>query len=72
MKVLIWICGILLYVIITLIFKYNGVILGGIPTAILFGITMWGIHTLCKKWDNHKQEKEDQKYFEEQQKRNND
>lgn len=72
MKVLIWICCILLCVIVNLIFKYNGVILGGIPTAFLFLITVGLAPLLCKKWDNHKQEKEDQKYFEEQQKRNND
>lgn len=67
MKVLIWIVCAFCFGTITTIFKYNGVIIGGIPTAFLFLITVGLAPLLCKKWDNHKQGKEDQKYFEEQQ-----
>lgn len=40
MKVLIWIVCAFCFGTITTIFKYNGVILGGIPTAFLFLITV--------------------------------
>ena len=35
-------------------YKRGGIILGGIPTALMFGGTLWLARTLCKKWDEHK------------------
>ncbi len=40
--------------IITLI-KEVGIILGAIPTMILYGATFWLARTLCKKCDEHKE-----------------
>lgn len=61
MKVLIWFLCILAYSIITTLIKECGIILGGIPTVILFGGTMWLARTLCTKWDEHKETKTEQK-----------
>ena len=58
MKFLIWFLCILANSIITTIIKEAGVILGAIPTVILFGATMWLAKTLCKKWDEHKENKD--------------
>lgn len=58
MKFLIWFLCIFANAIITTIIKEAGVILGAIPTVILFGATMWLARTLCKKWDEHKENKE--------------
>ena len=41
MKVLFYLLGVFLYVIISLAFKYAGYILGGIPTALLFGFSVY-------------------------------
>jgi ribosomal protein L40E len=46
---------------ITTSIKESGVILGAIPTVLLFAGTMWLARTLCKKWDIHKANKEAQK-----------
>ena len=57
MKVLIWILCIFVNALITTIFKESGIILGGIPTIILYGVTIWLARTLCKKWDERKTDK---------------
>lgn len=56
MKVLIWFLCIFAYTLITTLLKGNGIILGGIPTMILFGAMLWLARTLCKKWDERKGE----------------
>ena len=59
MKVLIWlgyIFGLSLFIVIL---KNVGIILGGIPTALLFWGMLWLARALCKKWDEHKAEKGD-------------
>ena len=58
MKFLIWFLCILSNPIIITLIKKAGVILGAIPTMILFGATSWLAMTLCKKWDKHKENKE--------------
>lgn len=55
MKIFIWFLCILANAIITTVIKESGVILGAIPSVLLFGGTMWLARTLCKKWDEHKQ-----------------
>ncbi len=59
MKVLIWfgcIFGLSLFIVIL---KNAGIILGGIPTALLYGGMYWSARMLCKKWDEQKAEKGD-------------
>lgn len=58
MKFFIWFLCLLVNSIITTFFKEDGITLGAIPTAILWGATMWLAGTLCKKWDEHKENKE--------------
>ena len=58
MKILIWFLCIFANALITTILRESGIILGGIPTAVLFGGTMWLARTLCKKWDEHKGRKQ--------------
>lgn len=57
MKVLIWFLCIFACAIITSLIKETGIILGAIPTVILFTGTMWLARTLCKKWDEHNKNK---------------
>ena len=57
MKVLIWFLCIFANALITTLIKEAGVILGAIPTVILYGATFWLARTLCKKWDEHKENK---------------
>ena len=57
MKVLIWFLCIFAYALITTLIKEAGIILGAIPTVILYGATFWLARTLCKKWDEHKESK---------------
>ena len=57
MKVLIWFLCIFTNALITTLIKEAGVILGAIPTVILYGATFWLARTLCKKWDEHKESK---------------
>lgn len=57
MKVLIWFLCILAYSVITTLFYNAGIILGGIPTGILVLGEVWLARTLCKKWDERKDEK---------------
>ena len=58
MKVLIWIGCFFVNALITTILKESGIILGGIPTVILYGVTVVVAPFLCKKWDEHKGHKE--------------
>ena len=52
MKIAIWCICIILNAVITVALKYNGIILGGVPTAILFACTFGLAVLLCKKWDD--------------------
>lgn len=54
MKVLIWLLCFFVNGLITTLIRESGVILGAIPTVILFASTMWLARTLCQKWDEHK------------------
>ena len=51
MKVLIWVVCFFVNALVTTIVKDSGVILGAIPTVILYGVTIWLARNLCKKWD---------------------
>ena len=54
MKVLIWIgCFLGLSVIVTLI-RSAGILLGGIPTFLLYTGMFWVARKLCELWDNRK------------------
>ena len=55
MKALIWIGCIFSFSLITTLIKGSGIILGGLPTAVLFAATWWIARTLCKKWDARRQ-----------------
>lgn len=55
MKVLIWIGCFFCSAIVQLIFRYSGIVLGGIPTALLFAATWFLATLLCKKWDAKKE-----------------
>lgn len=59
MKILIWFLCIFANAVITTIIKENGVILGAIPTVILYLATIGLARVLCKnkKWDKHKSNK---------------
>lgn len=57
MKFLIWFGCFFLNALITMIINSNGIILGGIPTALLFLGCYFLAKFLCKKWDNHKTNK---------------
>lgn len=59
MKVLIWILCFFANALITTVLKESGILLGAIPTMILFGATLWLARTLCKKWDEHKERGDD-------------
>jgi hypothetical protein len=54
MKVLIWIgcCGTASFV--SMLLADFGIILGGIPMALLYGGAVWLAIKLCEKWDWHK------------------
>ena len=54
MKVLIWVVCFFVNALVTTIVKESGVILGAIPTVILYGVTIWLARTLCRKWDERK------------------
>lgn len=58
MKFSIWFLCIFANALITTLIKETGVILGAIPTVVLYGATIWLAKTLCKKWDEHKENKE--------------
>ena len=54
MKALIWIGCIFCFSLFRVLIKDAGIILGGIPTALMFGGMWWLATTLCKKWDARK------------------
>ena len=54
MKALIWIGCIFSLSLCTVLIKDCGIILGGIPSALMFGGMWWLASTLCKKWDARK------------------
>lgn len=61
MKALIWIGCIFCLSLCFVLIKNAGIILGGIPSALMFGGMWWIASTLSKKWDNRKnKEKENQ------------
>ena len=52
MKVVIWIIGIFTAsLIVTTIREVGGFILGGLPTALLYGATFCICGYLCRRWD---------------------
>ena len=54
MKALIWIGCVVSLSLCTVIIRYCGIILGGIPSALMFAGMWWLATTLCKKWDARK------------------
>ena len=61
MKVLIWCLCFFANAFITTILKQAGIMLGGIPTMLLFAGTIWLARTLCKSWDERKKAKKEEK-----------
>ncbi len=58
MKILIYLACMTVYAVIMALLNYAGVMLGGIPTAILAAVTVFvPAPALCKVWDNHKKSK---------------
>ncbi len=49
MKVIIWVVCVFVYALIQTLLTESGIILGGIPTAILFGTMMYVARTLSSK-----------------------
>ena len=61
MKAVIWI-GILFVVsAINTLLGMNGILLGAIPTVLIYCAAIWLAATLCKVWENHRNEKEAKK-----------
>ena len=58
MKIFIWVACLFANSIITAVIKANGIILGGIPTFIMYMITFAVARTLCEKWEEHKKNNE--------------
>ena len=57
MKIIIWLAGIFVLSLIITIIRSSGFILGGLPSALLYG-AMFGLCAyLCKLWDKHKKSK---------------
>lgn len=52
MKVFIWIACLFVPSALAVLLKDAGILLGGIPTAILYGVALWAAKTLTKKWEN--------------------
>lgn len=63
MKFLIWFLCVFASALITTLIKEAGVMWGAIPTVILFSATVWLARTLCKKWDEHKENEEAVKWL---------
>lgn len=57
MKALIWIVCFLCNAMVQVIIKNQGIILGGIPMALLFGVTWIIAQRLCKALDKHRDAK---------------
>ena len=58
MKILIWVLCAFANGFITTLLKDNGMYLGAIPPAALWGGTIFLARTLCKEWDDHKRRKQ--------------
>ena len=54
MKILIWIGCILLYGIVNAMCRAQGIILGGLPTALMFFGIFFLAGTLCRLWDKRR------------------
>ena len=57
MKALIWFLCFFVLAVVQMLIKDAGIILGGIPAAILFALTWWSAKKLCNAWDKHKAKK---------------
>lgn len=60
MVAFIWIACFFCLVMAQVLIKYQGVILGAIPTMILYGATIWLARTLSSLWKKHKKAKNEQ------------
>lgn len=60
MKALIWIGCVVSLSLCTVLIRYCGIVLGGIPSALMFAGMWWLATTLCKKWDARKQQNGDE------------
>lgn len=60
MKALIWIGCIFCLSLCFVMIKNAGFILGGIPSAFMFGGMWWIASSLSKKWDTRKQKKNEE------------
>lgn len=58
MKILIWGGMIFAVSAITTALRMNGILLGAIPTMLIYGAALFLAGTLCKLWDHHRNEKE--------------
>ncbi len=58
MKIFIWAICILVNSVITASLGMKGITLGGIPTLLLYVATFGVARTLCKKWDDKKEQKQ--------------
>ena len=58
MKGLIWFLCIFACAAVFAAFRMKGILLGGIPSMIIFGSALWLARTLCRKWDEHKEDQE--------------
>ena len=61
MKVFIWFACIFVCSFINTALNTSGILLGGIPTIILYGSTIWIAITLCKKYEENKKNSPDKK-----------
>ena len=61
MKALIWIGCIFLLSLCTVLLRYQGIILGGIPTGLMYAGAIAIARGLCKAWDARKNNKEENK-----------
>lgn len=59
MKVLIWFLCLFANAMVTTLAKENGIILGAIPTVVLYALAATLAQVLCGAWDKHKQKKTD-------------
>ena len=70
MKTLIWVGCIFVLSISTLLIKNVGIVMGGIPTVLMFGGMWWLAQTLSAKWDEKTRKSSDDE--EETEKRSED
>ena len=59
MKALIWFGCVLFVAVIQTVFRQSGIMLGAIPTVILYGGMIWLATYLCKKYDESKASSQD-------------